>query len=506
MLLCAGITSLSFNYSNLIIVIVTKLKQRSQSAGNFIYFCVKLWLATNFKDKTTLRTVSLNHVKNYINLSNAGYNYIKKTNIYNLAQISKVLFRALAGSTHKNIKNTSETLRNKTLTNIKKVSIHVPTHAKPQSTQDFGHYLAGLIDGKGTFSNYTDHKGNKTLQLVISFNLLNASLAYYIKGQIGYGKVVKNKNEIILVIDKAQGLAKVIDLINGKIRSVRVLDQIKFIFLYLPFRDVYVYQSQINSDFYSSKISNSSIILESAANFVANTGSAIKKNANNLTGAKRVIKINQLTKFKLNDNQELSNHWLAGFADLTSVFQIKIKDLPIEKLNDNLPLANNMNLCAPVGPVESETQRRERECKTTSLTVICLAESKTSLSKKDHKLKSEFSSENEDWLIRDVQLNLQIEHNKEDLLNLIKRFLGGNIGYNKNKNTYYYTSDSFGSAKKIIEYLDRYHLLSSNHVNYLKWRKAYVIIQDKEDLNKFAVDKIIKLRNSMNKYYNDKNV
>lgn len=40
MWLCAGITSISFKYSNCLItkVIVTKLKQRSQSAGNFAYF------------------------------------------------------------------------------------------------------------------------------------------------------------------------------------------------------------------------------------------------------------------------------------------------------------------------------------------------------------------------------------------------------------------------------------------------------------------------------------
>ena len=40
MWLCAGITSISFKYSNCLItkVIVTKLKQRSKSAGNFAYF------------------------------------------------------------------------------------------------------------------------------------------------------------------------------------------------------------------------------------------------------------------------------------------------------------------------------------------------------------------------------------------------------------------------------------------------------------------------------------
>ena len=93
MWLCAGITSLSFKYSNCLItkVIVTKLKQRSQSAGNFAYFSSE---------------------------------------------------------------STSETLRDKSvLPNTgKKVSVHVPIHSKPLSDNDFGHYLAGLIDGDGHFS------------------------------------------------------------------------------------------------------------------------------------------------------------------------------------------------------------------------------------------------------------------------------------------------------------------------------------------------------------------
>jgi hypothetical protein len=68
----------------------------------------------------------------------------------------------------------------------------------------------------------------------------------------------------------------------------------------------------------------------------------------------------------------------------------------------------------------------------------------------------------------EVRLNFQIDQKKNDLLILIKNFLGGNIGYRKIKNTYYFGSTSFGSAKKVINYFDNFHLLSSKHVNYLK--------------------------------------
>ena len=82
---------------------------------------------------------------------------------------------------------------------------------------------------------------------------------------------------------------------------------------------------------------------------------------------------------------------------------------------------------------------------------------------------------------------------------MIKEFLGGNIGYRKNQDTYYYGSTSFASARNVINYFDHYHLLSTKHINYLKWRKAYLIIQKKDHLTKEGLEKIIKLKNTMNR-------
>lgn len=79
------------------------------------------------------------------------------------------------------------------------------------NVHQFGHYLAGLIDGDGHFS--------RQEQLVIVFHSLDASLAYYLKNRLGFGcvKKAKDKNAFILVI-AAKGLVKVINLIKGKIR------------------------------------------------------------------------------------------------------------------------------------------------------------------------------------------------------------------------------------------------------------------------------------------------
>ncbi len=52
------------------------------------------------------------------------------------------------------------------------------------------------------------------------------------------------------------------------------------------------------------------------------------------------------------------------------------------------------------------------------------------------------------------------------------------MGYRKSQDSYEYNSSTFGSARKIINYFDRFHLLSRKHVNYLKWRKVYCKIAD----------------------------
>ena len=97
----------------------------------------------------------------------------------------------------------------------------------------------------------------------------------------------------------------------------------------------------------------------------------------------------------------------------------------------------------------------------------------------------------------EIGLNFQIDQRKNYLLLWIKGFLSGNIGYINKQNTYYYGSTSFGSAKKVISYFYKYHLLSSKHLNYLKWRKACIILQNKN--HKDGIDKITKIKNTRNR-------
>ena len=249
-MLCAGITMLNFKYSyhqfnKIFKVIVTNLKQGSQPAGNFIYslhFYLYTFISsaaqplplffkkgTCFPILAALPSPTLIPSAPHRNLRFAklGWGGIVRSR-EGYGAVGQNAIGWLKDS-EKTDESTSETLRKSyecNATQVKNISIHVPTYLKPESDTAFGHYLAGLIEGDGHFSN------TPLLRLVLVFNELDAPLAYYIKGRIGFGNVhkVKNKKAVILVIANRQGLIKVLSLINGKIRSEKRLDQIKIIF------------------------------------------------------------------------------------------------------------------------------------------------------------------------------------------------------------------------------------------------------------------------------------
>jgi len=140
------------------------------------------------------------------------------------------------------------------------ISDHVIKHTKPKTDEEFGYYLAGLIEGDGYFG---DHR------FEIAFNKEDTFLAYYIKKRIGYGSVLslKNKHSVKYVLRHSEGLKKVLDLVNGKFLTDKKINQIL----------THKYDSKFNL-----------ILLPPA-------------------------------KFDLN-----SNHWLAGFSDAEGKFLIHL--------------------------------------------------------------------------------------------------------------------------------------------------------------------------------------
>jgi len=338
---------LSFKYFNFN-VIVKKLKLISISAGNyFIYFNLKsIRVIYDMGTSETLRNrilISILYI--YYCLLLFFINNFTWTGMYEESN--------------------------------EKISVHVPVHLKPINEKNFSHYLAGLIDGDGHFSNSN--------QLVISFHLKDISLAYYVKKRIGFGNVkkVKNKNAVIFVISCIKGLIVVLNLINGKLRHFVKLKQV-----------------------------------------------------NNILSNLKHKELNEKFKFTLNNNNDFNNYWLSGFSDADASFEVKILNI----INRKKP---------------------------------------------------------------EIRLNFQIDQKHKDLLNLIKDNFGGNIGYRSSQDTYYYGSTNFGSAKNIINYFDRFNLLSTKHINYLKWREVYLLIQRKDHLTERGLNKIIKLKKTMNNFNKD---
>lgn len=590
----------SFKYSHLINyiqkVIVTKLKQKSKSAGTFVYFSSFFCIIIK----------SLGPHLTGIGESNLNLD----SNLIRQGQ--------------KKSKSTSETLRDKSiLSNTdKEVSVHVPIHSKPLSDNDFGHYLAGLIDGDGHFS--------KTPQLVIVFNQLDSSLAYYIKRRIGYGNIykVKNKKAVILVVSKDEGIKKVIKLINGKIRSDNKLNQInKNILSNSRFINLPLFSKNNDNDLnnhwltgFSDAIANFNIQLITKTNNsypegnknpypkdlpdtrIVVWGQNIYSSVGLGRFTKQVSHIIEIPAYQQSviTGLMLSDGWLSfgsktsksarlGFKqslshsgyflfvfsflspycnsmpNLISSNRNDTKTYALQILTRSLPCftklyslyypngikivpADIYNLLTPIALAhwisgDGTKNRHGLTISTESFSVedtvrllnvlmiryrldcslhkhsigynIYIKENSMPLLRtivqpymhnsmlyklripllkhssqvtKDSKNKFLKQSSNDaSFQIKlinrnqrtEVRLNFQIDQKENTLLILIKNFLGGNIGYRKSQDTYYYASTSFGSAVKVIHYFDQFHLLSSKYLNYLKWRKAYILMNKK---------------------------
>jgi hypothetical protein len=111
--------------------------------------------------------------------------------------------------------DTSEIKRNKN-----KIKTHLK-HRKPATNEDFGFYLAGLIDGDGHISTQR--------QIIIVFSSADIKLAYYLKSKLNCGSIrkVKDKHAYIYVISNQQGINNVFNLINNKLRTKSKISRIK---------------------------------------------------------------------------------------------------------------------------------------------------------------------------------------------------------------------------------------------------------------------------------------
>ena len=103
--------------------------------------------------------------------------------------------------------------------NLPLISEHVPNHNSNLTDDEFGYFLAGLIEGDGWF-------GKKELHIVFAEE--DTSLAYYIKKRIGHGNVykIKDKKAVRYICKNTNGLSLILYLINGKLVSNCKYDQL----------------------------------------------------------------------------------------------------------------------------------------------------------------------------------------------------------------------------------------------------------------------------------------
>nr|AOC61521.1 putative LAGLIDADG homing endonuclease [Rhexinema sarcinoideum] len=90
---------------------------------------------------------------------------------------------------------------------------------KPQNYEEFGYFLAGLIDADGHI--------RKNGSVVIAFHLKEKSVACYLKKVIGFGSIykVKNRQAVTYECMNNAGLLKVANFIRNKLKHASKITQ-----------------------------------------------------------------------------------------------------------------------------------------------------------------------------------------------------------------------------------------------------------------------------------------
>ena len=101
---------------------------------------------------------------------------------------------------------------------------------QPMKNPSFSHYLAGLIEGDGTFFVPVETRSSKNKKyypsVQICFHLKDLPLALVIQQRLGFGSLhkVKGKNAYTYTINSLKGLLTISCLINGCMRTPKILD------------------------------------------------------------------------------------------------------------------------------------------------------------------------------------------------------------------------------------------------------------------------------------------
>ncbi len=95
---------------------------------------------------------------------------------------------------------------------------------------DFAYYLAGLIEGDGTIivpKRERSTRGKLYYPAIqICFDLRDLALALVIQKTLGFGSIsrVKGKTCYIFTVNNYEGLIKLVKILNGKLKTVKIHD------------------------------------------------------------------------------------------------------------------------------------------------------------------------------------------------------------------------------------------------------------------------------------------
>lgn len=90
---------------------------------------------------------------------------------------------------------------------------HLNKHKRPDTNEEFGYYLADLIEGDGYIGKWS---------IKITFHISDISLAYFLKNKLGYvnnNKYSQINNAVKYIVWNREGILKILNLVNGKFIS-----------------------------------------------------------------------------------------------------------------------------------------------------------------------------------------------------------------------------------------------------------------------------------------------
>ena len=154
-----------------------------------------------------------------------------------------------------------------------------------------GSYLAGLIEGDGTFAVHDTKSSAKKYypMIIIVFNIKDLPLAIFLKSltQCGTVEIKKERNYVLWKITDIKGVFQIVNLINGLMRTPKI----EALYRTIDWLNNYINKNQ------NSKLLNTKNIIS---------------------------EINYLEKKPLDNSPIESNPWFSGFSDADSNFSINI--------------------------------------------------------------------------------------------------------------------------------------------------------------------------------------